>query len=63
LEGLAASRSRSLRSARRQRCYRYPAAGRWTTRAALDGIVCVLATGIAWEQLSQRLGYGSRMIC
>ena len=31
--------------------------------AALNGILFVLHTGIAWEELPQALGYGSGMTC
>jgi transposase len=32
-------------------------------RAALNGIVFVLRTGIPWEDLPQELGFGSGMTC
>ena len=32
-------------------------------RAVLTGIVFVLKTGIAWEDLPQEMGYGSGMTC
>ncbi|NUY06094.1 IS5 family transposase [Paraburkholderia youngii] len=32
-------------------------------RAALDGILYVLQTGIPWEELPQELGFGSGMTC
>lgn len=32
-------------------------------RAAFNGIVFVLMTGIPWEDLPQALGYGSGMTC
>ncbi|WP_230950774.1 IS5 family transposase, partial [Xanthomonas translucens] len=32
-------------------------------QSALNGIVYVLRTGIAWEDLPQELGYGSGMTC
>lgn len=32
-------------------------------RAALSGILFVLQTGIAWEDLPQELGFGSGMTC
>jgi transposase len=32
-------------------------------RAALNGIVYVLQTGIPWEDLPQELGFGSSMTC
>ncbi|CBW76935.1 Transposase (plasmid) [Mycetohabitans rhizoxinica HKI 454] len=43
-----------------------PKGGRRRTvddRAALNGIVYVLHTGIAWEDLPQELGFGSGMTC
>ena len=30
---------------------------------ALNGIVCVLRSGVAWEDLPQELGFGSGMTC
>ncbi|WP_425512496.1 transposase, partial [Xanthomonas translucens] len=33
------------------------------SQSALNGIVYVLRTGIAWEDLPQELGYGSGMTC
>jgi transposase len=47
----------------RPRRYRYPGRKRLDDRAVLDGILHVLATGIAWEHLPQELGYGSGMTC
>lgn len=47
----------------RPRRYRYPGRRPLDDRAVLDGILYVLATGIAWEQLPQQLGYGSGMTC
>ncbi|SPS02571.1 hypothetical protein CBM2634_U170012 [Cupriavidus taiwanensis] len=42
-------------------------AQRWSPRvddrAALNGILFVLLTGIAWEDLPQELGFGSGMTC
>ena len=32
-------------------------------RAALEGILYVLKTGIGWEHLAHALGYGSSMTC
>ena len=43
-----------------------PKGGRRRTvddRAALDGILYVLQTGIPWEELPQELGFGSGMTC
>jgi transposase len=45
------------------RRHRYPGRKRLDDRKALDGILYVLATGIAWEDLPQQLGYGSGMTC
>lgn len=46
-----------------QRRYRYPGRKRIEDRRVLTGIVFVLKTGIAWEQLPQELGCGSGMTC
>jgi transposase len=45
------------------RRHRYPGRKRLDERKVLDGILYVLATGIAWEDLPQQLGYGSGMTC
>jgi transposase len=45
------------------RRYRYPGRRRLNDRTCLEGIVYVLATGIAWEDLPQQLGYPSGMTC
>jgi transposase len=45
------------------RRYRYPGRKRLDDRACLNGILFVLKTGIAWEDLPQQLGYGSGMTC
>jgi transposase len=45
------------------RRYRYPGRKRLDDRNVLDGILYVLTTGIAWEDLPQQLGYGSGMTC
>jgi transposase len=47
----------------RQRRYRRPGRKRLDDRACLNGILFVLATGIAWKDLPQQLGYGSGMTC
>ncbi|MEU6731464.1 transposase [Nonomuraea wenchangensis] len=47
----------------RQRRFRHPGRKRLDDRLALQGILFVLHTGIAWEHLSQELGYGSGMTC
>ncbi len=36
---------------------------RCSDRAAFNGILFVLMTGIAWEDLQQELGFGSGMTC
>lgn len=36
---------------------------RVSDQRALNGILCVLRTGIGWEDLPQALGYGSGMTC
>lgn len=43
------------------RRFRSPGRRRLDNRQVLNGILYVLATGIAWEQLPQQLGYGSGM--
>jgi transposase len=47
----------------RVRRYRYPGRKRIDDRRVLTGILFVLKTGIAWEQLPQELGCGSGMTC
>ena len=47
----------------RTRRQRYPGRKRLDDRTCLDGILYVLATGIAWEDLPQQLGYPSGMTC
>ena len=42
---------------------KYPGRKRVCDRAALTGILFVLKTGIAWEDLPQELGWGSGMTC
>ncbi|GAA4521723.1 hypothetical protein GCM10023096_46960 [Nonomuraea ferruginea] len=46
-----------------QRRFRHPGRKRLDDRLALQGILFVLHTGIAWEHLPQELGYGSGMTC
>jgi transposase len=46
-----------------QRRFRYPGRKRIDDRKVLSGILFVLKTGIAWEQLPQELGCGSGMTC
>ena len=48
---------------RRTRRYRHPGRRRLDDRCVLNGILFVLRTGIAWQQLPQELGYGSGMTC
>ena len=48
---------------RRTRRYRHPGRRRLDDRCVLNGILFVLTTGIAWQQLPQELGYGSGMTC
>ena len=48
---------------RRERRYRYPGRKRFPDRQALQGILFVLHTGIAWQQLPQELGFGSGVTC
>jgi hypothetical protein len=42
-----------------ERRFRHPGRKRLDDRLALQGILFVLHTGIAWEHLPQELGYGS----
>jgi transposase len=45
------------------RRFRYPGRKRLDDRAALQGILFVLHTGIAWRQLPLELGFGSGSTC
>jgi len=47
----------------RKRRFHYPGRNRIDDRRTLAGILFVLRTGIAWQQLPQELGYGSGMTC
>src|SRR2546426_6563290 len=47
----------------RTRRFRHPGRKRLDDRRTLAGILFVLRTGIAWQQLPQELGYGSGMTC
>ena len=47
----------------RRRRFRHPGRKRLDDRRTLSGILFVLRTGIAWQQLPQELGYGSGMTC
>ena len=46
-----------------ERRYRYPGRKRIPDRQTLTGILFVLKTGIAWEDLPQEMGCGSGMTC
>jgi transposase len=45
------------------RRFRYPGRKRLADRAALQGILFVLQTGIAWRHLPLELGFGSGSTC
>ena len=47
----------------RERRFRYPGRKRLDDRAALQGILFVLETGIAWRHLPRELGFGSGSTC
>jgi transposase len=47
----------------RKRRFHYPGRKRIDDRRTLAGILFVLRTGIAWQQLPQEPGYGSSMTC
>lgn len=47
----------------RKRRFHHPGRKRLDDRRTLSGILFVLRTGIAWQQLPQELGYGSGMTC
>jgi transposase len=49
--------------AKKERRFRYPRRKRLCERQALQGILFVLHTGIAWTQLPQELGFGSGVSC
>jgi transposase len=46
-----------------ERRFRYPGRKRLGNRAALQGILFVLHTGIAWRHLPLELGFGSGSTC
>lgn len=46
-----------------ERRYRYPGRKRVPDRQTLTGILFVLKTGIAWEDLPQEMGCGSGVTC
>ena len=48
---------------KRERRFRYPGRKRLPDREALCGILFVLHTGIAWQQLPAELGFGSGVTC
>ena len=48
---------------RKERRFRYPGRKRLPDREALQGILFVLHTGIAWQQLPAALGFGSGVTC
>jgi transposase len=48
---------------KRKRRFRYPGRKSLDDRAVLTGILFVLKTGIAWEDLPQEMGCGSGMTC
>jgi transposase len=48
---------------KRERRLRYPGRKRLDDRAALQGILFVLHTGIAWRHLPLELGFGSGSTC
>src|SRR5438046_9398560 len=47
----------------KERRFRYPGRKRLPDRQALQGILFVLHTGIAWTQLPAELGFGSGVTC
>ena len=48
---------------RKERRFRYPGRKRLPDRQALQGILFVLHTGIAWRHLPLELGFGSGSTC
>jgi transposase len=48
---------------KKERRFRYPGRKRFPDRLALQGILFVLHTGIAWTHLPQELGFGSGVTC
>ena len=48
---------------KKKRRFRYPGREPINDRAVLKGILFVLKTGIAWEDLPQEMGCGSGMTC
>ena len=48
---------------RKERRFRYPGRKRLPDRQALQGILFVLHTGVAWQHLPAELGFGSGVTC
>lgn len=48
---------------KKERRFRYPGRRRLDDRSALQGILFVLYTGIAWRHLPRELGFGSGSTC
>ncbi len=48
---------------KKERRFRYPGRKRLPNRQALQGILFVLHTGIAWQHLPRQLGFGSGVTC
>jgi transposase len=48
---------------KKERRFRYPGRKRFPDRLALQGILFVLHTGIAWTHLPRELGFGSGVTC
>jgi transposase len=48
---------------KKERRFRYPGRKRLPDRQALQGILFVLHTGIAWQHLPVELGFGSGVTC
>jgi len=48
---------------KKERRFRYPGRKRLPDREALQGILFVLHTGIAWQHLPRELGFGSGVTC
>jgi transposase len=48
---------------KKERRFRYPGRKRFDDRLALQGILFVLHTGVAWTHLPAELGFGSGVTC
>ena len=48
---------------KKERRFRYPGRKRFPDRLALQGILFVLHTGIAWTHLPRELGFGAGVTC